>query len=149
MDDAVSHMRLSQCTDLEVLDIPFSPPAVIDAYDTDLDEEGDWDLSNIPSFGETDIRLRLRMDFTGVSFKCVQHSVEALESAAGIFNFLLSVLNTLEEHRELLTSVERLHSPTLCPSPRTSHCGVKYRRDLLTYRLSDPKLAGSKRPSRQ
>lgn len=47
---ALVHMRVSQRTDPEVLDLQSALSAVIDEYDMDLDAEGDWDLVRLAGF---------------------------------------------------------------------------------------------------
>lgn len=41
MADAIAHMGSSQCTHPEILDNPFTPLVVLDAYDVDLEAEDD------------------------------------------------------------------------------------------------------------
>lgn len=108
MADAVANMRLYQCPDLVVLEIPFTYPAVVDGYNVDLDAKGDWDLLDVLRYGEIDISSCLGAELTGISDIGVETSVEFQTKASGVFKLVLCGLNSFGEQGELLASVDRL-----------------------------------------
>lgn len=100
-------MHPSQRSDSEAFDIPSTSLAVVDACDVDVDAEGDWYLSDVPSCDEIDIRSSLTADFSVTYDNCIEHSVEALTMAAGVFKLALRALNAIGERQELSASVDR------------------------------------------
>lgn len=99
--DAVAHMRSSHFPSLEVLELVPALLVLFDAYDVALDEEGEWDLSNIPPTNVINIRSSLREEFSATRNKCVEYSVQAPMKAAAFSEMALRGLNNLGKPLEL------------------------------------------------
>lgn len=109
MADTLTPMYPSQRINIEVSDTPSILMAVTDAYDVDVDADGDWKLSDVPPSGEINIRSSLHVDSTVIRDKCVRYLVEAPRPSTGVSKLGLRELITLSDEGKILASVTRFY----------------------------------------
>lgn len=113
----------------EVVDPPYVLPSVPDAYNVELDAEGESDLPDILASREFHVRLNLYTESTVIHDKCVEYSVESLMKAPHVFEVVLGGLNTRDGQWELPVWTRRT-VPFDHPRHRYSSFSVNYRRIL-------------------
>lgn len=71
--------------DPEVIEPPPVSLSAPDFYSVDLDSKGGWNLLYVVPPGQTEVRSSLQADFPDILAKCVEYSIEASTTAAGVF----------------------------------------------------------------
>lgn len=106
----VIYMHLLRQVHPEIVVAPPDLQSVPDVYSADLDADRDWDFSDIPRSGETDVCFSLRASFKIFRDKFNESLVVGPRTTADVFKLALGNLNTVCEQREFIAGVAPLHT---------------------------------------
>lgn len=108
---AVAYMLLLSQGSLEDSDPRPVSPSITDAYDVDVDPEGECNSSDIPPSNKIDVHLSLWAGFSIIRDKCIEYSAEVQTMTSEVFKLELPSLDRYNrfsaEYRRMLRSLIR------------------------------------------